>query len=522
MGSGKTTVGRRAAELSGRRWIDTDDAVEAEAGLPVAEIFAREGEAGFRRREADVVAGVLEGPPAVVSLGGGAVTSAAVRARLVADDIVVVWLDAELDVLWSRVGDDPARPLLAGDGRRRLAALRRERAAWYADVADLRLDTSMLDPDESARRALGLLGVSSVGGDRPASASEIRVAVGDGGYRVVVGAGVRHRLAEFVPADVGRVAVVTQATVGWDVDPGVEHRVFTIDDGEGAKSLTTIALLAGELARWGFTRRDLVVGVGGGVVTDVSGFLAAVYHRGVRHLAVPTTLLGQVDAAIGGKTGVNLAEGKNLVGSFWQPEAVICDTETLSTLPVREWRSGAGEVAKYEFLRHLDPDPVTGPLSDLDLSERVATCVRIKAAVVSADERESGRRALLNYGHTLAHALETAGGYDLRHGEAVAVGLVFAAEVALRLGRVDADRVAEHRYLVAAHELGTTIPVGADDDTLVELLRRDKKVLDRGADGSGGLTMVLDGPYGVELVTDVDEGAVRAALEAVRERGETP
>jgi 5-deoxy-5-amino-3-dehydroquinate synthase len=220
---------------------------------------------------------------------------------------------------------------------------------------------------------------------------------------------------------------------------------------------------------------------------------------------VATTLLGQVDAAIGGKTGVNLPEGKNLVGAFWQPSAVLCDTEVLGTLPPREYRSGLGELAKYRFLGAPD-------LLDLPLDERVAACVRLKAAVVAADEREgaSGRRATLNYGHTLAHALETAGGYDLRHGEAVAIGLVFAAELALRLGRIDAARVAEHRATVAAYDLPSALPDGAEAAALIKLMAHDKKATDE------RLTFVLDGPAGVELVHDVPRPVVEAALEATR------
>ncbi len=186
-------------------------------------------------------------------------------------------------------------------------------------------------------------------------------------------------------------------------------------EGEDAKHLGTVEDLCRDFAQWGLTRADVVVAVGGGVVTDTAGFAAAVYHRGIPVVHVSTTLLGQVDAAIGGKTGVNLPEGKNLVGAFWQPSAVLCDTEVLGTLPPREYRTGLGEMAKYAFLGVDD-------LPDLPLDEAVAACVRCKADVVASDEREGGRRAILNYGHTLAHAVETEGAYDLRHGEAVAIG----------------------------------------------------------------------------------------------------
>ncbi|MDQ1375782.1 MAG: 5-deoxy-5-amino-3-dehydroquinate synthase, partial [Actinomycetota bacterium] len=254
-------------------------------------------------------------------------------------------------------------------------------------------------------------------------------------------------------------------------------------------------------ARWGLTRADVVVAVGGGVVTDTAGFAAAVYHRGVPVVHVATTLLAQVDAAIGGKTGVNLPEGKNLVGAFWQPAAVLCDTEVLAALPPREYLSGCGEMAKYHFLGGEG-------LEDLPLDERVAACVRIKADVVASDETEAGRRAILNYGHTLAHALETAGHYDLRHGEAVAIGLVFAAELARRMERIDDDRVALHRKVVAAYDLPSQLPADADAEALITLMGRDKKAV-------SGLTFVLDGPGGVEPVSGVDPDQVRLALEAM-------
>ena len=178
----------------------------------------------------------------------------------------------------------------------------------------------------------------------------VPVELADRSYDVVVGPGARHELARVVPESVGRVAVVTQAGIGVDVDPGREHRVFEIPDGETAKSLATVEDLCRQWARWGLTRADAVVAVGGGLVTDTAGFAAASYHRGVPVVHVATTLLGQIDAAIGGKTGVNLPEGKNLVGAYWQPSAVLCDTETLASLPEREYRSGLGELAKYHFL----------------------------------------------------------------------------------------------------------------------------------------------------------------------------
>jgi 5-deoxy-5-amino-3-dehydroquinate synthase len=326
----------------------------------------------------------------------------------------------------------------------------------------------------------------------------VTVDLGERSYDVLVGAGARHELGSVLPAGVRRAAVVTQPGVGIDVDTGVEQATFVIGAGEETKSLSTIEHLCRQWSQWGLTRNDVVVAVGGGVVTDTAGFAAAVYHRGVRVVHVATTLLAQVDAAIGGKTGVNLPEGKNLVGAFWQPTAVLCDTEVLSTLPRREYLSGCGEMAKYHFLTGEDR-------AALPLDERVARCVTIKAGVVAEDEHESGRRAILNYGHTLAHALENAGRYDLRHGEAVGIGLVFAAQLAHRLGRIDAGRVDEHKAVVSGYDLRTSLPPGRDPTQLVELMRRDKKAI-------SGLTFVLDGPQGVEVVPGIDPEVVTALL----------
>jgi 5-deoxy-5-amino-3-dehydroquinate synthase len=230
----------------------------------------------------------------------------------------------------------------------------------------------------------------------------VRVELGERGYEVLVGPGVRRELSSCLPPGARRATVVTQAGIGVDVDPGVPCQVVMIPDGEKAKSLATVEEICRFMARGDMHRSDVVVAVGGGVVTDVAGYAASSYHRGTAVINVPTTLLGQVDAAIGGKTGVNLPEGKNLVGSFWQPLGVLCDTETLAGLPAREWRSGHGEMAKYAFLGVED-------LDSLSLAEQVARCVVCKAEVVASDEREGGRRMILNYGHTLAHALEAAG-----------------------------------------------------------------------------------------------------------------
>ena len=260
----------------------------------------------------------------------------------------------------------------------------------------------------------------------------VPVPLGERSYDVLIGDGVLEVLPEVVAHVVGgarRAAVVTEGPLLEAVgacETGLPTEIHVIEGGEAAKVPATVAELCRSFARDGLTRGDVVVALGGGVVTDVAGFAAATYHRGVAYVNVATSLLAQVDAAVGGKTGVNLPEGKNLMGAFWQPAAVLCDTAMLSTLPPREWACGRGEMAKYAFLGDGPPD---ASILSLPLPEQVERCVRIKAAVVAADEREGDRRAVLNYGHTLGHALEAAAfdGGDLRHGEAVAVGLVFAA-----------------------------------------------------------------------------------------------
>ena len=327
----------------------------------------------------------------------------------------------------------------------------------------------------------------------------ITVNLDDRSYDVVVGHGAAAHLASLLPSTAKRAAVVTQAGVPASISANIPHEIFLIGDGEQHKSLDTIGDLCRKFAQVGLTRNDVVIGVGGGMVTDIAGFAAASYHRGIPVVHVATTLLAMVDAAIGGKTGVNLPEGKNLVGAFWQPSGVICDLDALDTLADRELRCGYGEMAKYHFLTGDD-------LLAMTMTDRIARCVEIKAEIVGSDERETGRRALLNYGHTLAHALETATEHQLAHGEAVAVGLIFAAHLAHVMGRITLSRVDEHFQVVGeAYHLGTDLPHGLQASELVALMHRDKKALD-------GLTFVLDGANGIEVVPNVAERPVLEAL----------
>jgi 3-dehydroquinate synthetase len=350
----------------------------------------------------------------------------------------------------------------------------------------------------------------------------------DPAYDVVVDAGALAD-AGAVLGTRRRVAVVSQADIadryGERLRAGIDAptELFLMGDGETSKTLTTVDDLCREFARWGLLRGDAVVALGGGVVGDTAGFAAAVYHRGVAVLQAPTTLLAMVDAAIGGKTAVNLPEGKNLVGAFHQPVGVVADTDTLVTISERDYRSGLGEVAKYALMFDVADDPTglvdvlrmgAGGLEARDpvlLADVVARCAAIKADVVARDPHErTGLRATLNLGHTLAHALEIAFDHELTHGEAVAIGLVFAGALAGGCERVRGDVVDRFQALPFTLGLPTQVPdtTRVTPTELLALMARDKKA-------SGGLTFVLPGPNGLELVEDPPPAALRYAFESI-------
>jgi 5-deoxy-5-amino-3-dehydroquinate synthase len=318
-------------------------------------------------------------------------------------------------------------------------------------------------------------------------------------YPVLIGHGVIQDIASFLSPSARKAVIITQSGIPANLALPIESKTVIIGQGESTKSLATIESLSQEFADMGITRNDVIIGVGGGMVTDIAGFAASTWHRGTSVIHVATSLLAMVDAAIGGKTGVNLPQGKNLVGAFWQPSAVFCDLDLLASLPEREMRCGLGEVAKYHFLTGDD-------LLALSLDERVARCVGIKGSFVEQDERESGKRAFLNYGHTLAHALETVGNHQLAHGEAVAIGLIYAARLARALGRIDDARVDYHELVVGqTYSLQTRMPAGLDIDQLMAAMARDKKALH-------GLTFILDSPHGLEIVAGISAEVVRSEL----------
>lgn len=332
--------------------------------------------------------------------------------------------------------------------------------------------------------------------------SRVEVDLGSRSYSVHIGHGVRDLLPRLI-SELGatRAAVVSARPEGFLPDLGIPTLRIAARDGEHDKNMAAVEDMCRRFADFGLTRFDVVVTCGGGTVTDSAGLAAGLYHRGVPVIHVPTSLLAQVDASVGGKTAVNLPQGKNLVGLYWQPKAVLCDTEALQTLPSREWINGYGEIARCHFIG-------AGDLRGRPLVEQITASVALKASVVVSDERDAGRRHILNYGHTLGHALERATDYALRHGEAVGIGTVFAGRLAAALGRIPGERATEHLEVVRHYDLPWRLPTGMAVDRLIALMRLDKKA-------TSGLAFVLDGPHGPELVTDIDEGLVSETLAAM-------
>jgi shikimate kinase / 3-dehydroquinate synthase len=437
MGAGKSTVGARVAELAARPFVDLDGLIERRHG-PIPELFER-GESEFRRIEEETLAEVLAGPDAVVALGGGAVLSPLNRERL-RTRAFTVYLDVALETAWARVrGSD--RPLAQHeDDFRRLYESRQSAYAEAADAVASGVEDVLL---------------SSLG-------------VRFGG----------------LTAPLGAVEVVADTTV-LELHPApVEARIHRLPPGEEAKSLTVVEALWRELT---LGRDGTIVAFGGGSTTDVAGFVAATYLRGIPWIAVPTTLTGQVDAAVGGKTGINTADGKNLAGAFHFPESVVIDPDVLATLPEKERRAGMAEVVKTGLLAGRE-------VWSLPEEEMIRACAAYKAGVVLSDPYETeGRRAWLNLGHTFAHALEAGSGYRVSHGEAVALGLL----AALRLSGQPTDPV---------DEILRPEPVEADLDLAWAALKRDKK--------GEGVFVLLEAP-GKPVVTTVPDADARAALVAL-------
>ena len=560
--TGKSVLAPYVAERLGWRTVDLDQEIERAAEQPIPKIFEQEGEAGFRTRERAAVqnAAALDG--AVIATGGGVWLDAENRAAL-AERGFLITLEARPTTILARYaeteqGRPEVRPLLAGaDPRRRVEALKAQRQPFYA-LADFTLHTDELEIGELVDEIVAAV----QRGAARALASDSRLrAMRDGpGIDPPPATDYGPDVACVVDAGASRYPVYT----GWDLLPRLgdifdrlwlSRRVFLIADGavfddhgetaalalrgsgrqlfsyrvppgEASKSLERLGELYAWLAERRAERSDVILALGGGVTTDLAGAAAATYLRGMPLVHAPTTMLGMVDAAIGGKVAVDLPSGKNLVGAFYQPRAVIADLATLVTLPRRELRSGYAEVIKHALIRDpamldqlgdhaetlLHPSEARSHAAKAAfIADMIRRNQRIKAQVVSADERESDLRAILNYGHTLGHAIEAVTGFrELLHGEAVSIGLVAAAEIGRAVGLIDEALLTRHRTLLAQFGLPTATPTRLESDDLVEAMSRDKKVV------GGRQRWVLLESAGAAIVRDdIPQSAVLDAINAV-------
>jgi shikimate kinase / 3-dehydroquinate synthase len=463
MGAGKTVTGREVAARLGRPFIDLDDIIVERAGKPIPTIFAEDGEPAFRTIEAAICEELSAPAGLVIAVGGGAAVNPANR-DVLSRGGTLICLDASPETLLRRIGDDDNRPMLAGvDRLARIYGLLVQRAGAYAAIAD-HLDTTYLSIAAAAERVLGIAAGLPEGGHQlivdcgmwiadssaPSAQSEIRNQESAiSGYAVLVAPGLLAQAGRRIAGagvKPGRCAVITNPNVAGRHGPilvdtvteaGFEPLVFEIPDGEAHKTLETAAGLYARFADTKLARNEPVIALGGGVVGDLAGFVAATWLRGVPFVQIPTSLLAMVDASVGGKVAVDLPAGKNLVGAFKQPELVLVDPDLLSTLPGAEFRSGLAEIVKAGIIGDealFEGLATRGPAS---LTAMIADAVRVKARIVERDPFEMGDRAWLNLGHTFGHALELISGYTLRHGEAVALGMVAAAEMSADLGYCD-------------------------------------------------------------------------------------
>lgn len=521
MGAGKTAIGKHLAVRLGLPFFDADEEIERAAGMTVAEIFARHGEAAFRAGEKRVIQRLLSQGQVVLATGGGAFMDPDTRAVIKARGISV-WLRVPVPVLVARTRRRAHRPLLQGGNQAEiLKALAAQRGPVYA-LADVIVDGAKDSPTMTTATVAHALA---------AYHQPRRVEVGLTGARheVLIGAGLLARAGAFIAPLVPqkRCFIVTDENVARLHLPaltasldevGITSQSFIVPPGEATKSFTHWQSLLEDMLAASLDRKTTIIALGGGVVGDLAGFCAACALRGVPFVQIPTTLLAQVDSSVGGKTGINTSRGKNLVGAFYQPLLVLADVGVLGTLPDRERRAGYAEIVKagliadagfYDWCEAHGHDVVRGDQEAL--TQAITHAVRFKAQIVAEDEREtksSDGRALLNLGHSFAHALEAETGYNgaLLHGEAVATGLVLAAYLSAELGVAAPEmtlRIARH-----FEEVGLPVRIeGLSAAALLTHMRADKK------NQAGKLHLVLMRGIGQAFTSaDVPETAVRASL----------
>ncbi|MGD9540771.1 3-dehydroquinate synthase [Methylocystis sp.] len=534
MGSGKSAIGQRLAARLGLPFVDADAEIVAAAGMSIPEIFAKYGERYFRDGERRVIMRLLNSGPIVLATGGGAFLDPRTRDRI-AERGVSIWLDADLKILLKRVRRKNDRPLLqTDDPEETLRKLMEARRPLY-ELADLRIESGEIPQDAMADDTLALLAAelprleelrrraqskgfaramthlypARAEGEESARQETVKVALGGRSYDIIIGDGLLQRAGDHIAgiAPGTACAVITDENVARLHLPTVEQSLkkaglrtttIIVPPGEASKSLSVFGRVCDDVLAARIERRDLIVALGGGVVGDLAGFVAASVRRGSRFVQIPTTLLSQVDSSVGGKTGINSRHGKNLIGAFYQPSLVLADVDALRTLPPREFRAGYAEIVKYgligdaRFFDWLEADSDAVFHSRAEQICAIAVSCETKATIVGRDETEQGERALLNLGHTFGHAFERLTGYDsarLVHGEGVAIGLVCAARFSARRGlcaAAVAERLERHLQSVGLPTKIRDIPDWGDDaQAILDAMYQDKKV-ERGA-----LTFVL-------------------------------
>ena len=547
--TGKTTYGKLVAQHLGWRFVDTDDVIVERAGKSIPEIFAEPmGEQRFRQIEREVLAEVCEGEGTVIATGGGAITNPDNR-RLLAENAAVICLESQPATIEQRLRDmstdpsQPVRPLLAHpDPLQRIRELKSTRQPLYA-IADWTVHTDDLTPEEAieeivrgARYAARRLSAGRMLEAAPPSASEEDVTLVStvktptASYPIYGGGGILPQLGGYMrkaglKGKVGLIAdenlspaIVSTVVESLRAGGDFAVHVYRLPAGEASKSLRQASALYDWLLENRMERGDAIVALGGGVTGDLAGYVAATYLRGVPFAQAPTTVLAMADASIGGKVAVDHPKGKNLIGAFYQPALVLADMETLRTLPERPFREGFAEVIKtalildadlFDFLEESVED-VLARDEDL-LLVAIGRCMELKGWVVSQDEKESGLRAILNYGHTLGHALEAATGYGgLLHGEAVSIGMAAAGELSRRAGLLSAEELVRQNALLERFGLPTRLPA-VDIDTVLDAMALDKK-----ARAGSVQWVMLEGIGKASQGHPVDMGTVRAVVEGLR------
>ena len=542
MGAGKTTVGRALAKKLNKRFIDSDHEIEARTGASIPLIFEIEGEAGFRQRETEVIRDLTAQQDIVLATGGGAILTPENRAYLKMRG-TVIYLRASVNSILQRTSHDKNRPLLqTADPRKKIEELARAREPYYCDVADLIIETGR--PNMHALVQAILTQLQELTGkpfDTQASFTDdfaepsmnaprsnpitLQVDLGERSYPIAIGQSLlsnpdligRHVTGE-------RVAIVTNTTVGpLYLDrltktlnaAGKQVTPIVLPDGEEEKNWANLMQIFDVLLGEKCDRKITLVALGGGVIGDMTGFAAASYMRGVPFIQVPTTLLAQVDSSVGGKTGINHPLGKNMIGAFYQPQAVIADTTTLNTLPARELAAGLAEVIKHgaiidvAFFDWIEANIAKLVAKDAQaLAYAIQRSCEIKADVVRQDEREGGLRAILNFGHTFGHAIEAGLGYgEWLHGEAVGCGMVMAADLSCRLGFI--DEAAKQRVVALVHAAGLpTVAPDLGSERWLELMQVDKK------NEGGQIKFILLRPLGTPLIATVPHEVLLSTLKA--------